>query len=148
MISEFIHQKAQATHAAVYIRTRARMVAGDLQKIKRKTMGQDAVLRARFLERDLMVRFRKLLKIIQVVSHGIVIVLGQPVLEEMQDDRDWPWSSFAFYSKRQPGLVPMDPVRWNANAQRPQSPASNEAGDRAPSKPSRDKGSATRPRTN
>jgi putative transposase len=25
--------------------------------------------------------------------------------------RDWPWSSFSFYSKRQPGLVPIDPVQ-------------------------------------
>jgi REP element-mobilizing transposase RayT len=25
--------------------------------------------------------------------------------------RDWPWSSFLFYSKRQPGLVPIDPVQ-------------------------------------
>jgi putative transposase len=24
--------------------------------------------------------------------------------------RDWPWSSFSFYSRRQPGLVPIDPV--------------------------------------
>src|SRR5580693_6101661 len=25
--------------------------------------------------------------------------------------KDWPWSSFSFYSKRQPGLVPIDPVQ-------------------------------------
>ena len=25
--------------------------------------------------------------------------------------KDWPWSSFSFYSKRQPGLAPIDPVQ-------------------------------------
>ena len=25
--------------------------------------------------------------------------------------QDWPWSSFAFYCKRQSGLVPIDPVQ-------------------------------------
>jgi len=25
--------------------------------------------------------------------------------------KDWPWSSFSFYAKRQPGLVPIDPVQ-------------------------------------
>lgn len=25
--------------------------------------------------------------------------------------KDWPWSSFSFYSRRQPGLVPIDPVQ-------------------------------------
>jgi putative transposase len=25
--------------------------------------------------------------------------------------RDWPWSSFSFYSTQKPGLVPIDPVR-------------------------------------
>ena len=25
--------------------------------------------------------------------------------------KDWDWSSFSFYSKRQPGLVPIDPVQ-------------------------------------
>lgn len=25
--------------------------------------------------------------------------------------KDWPWSSFSFYSKRGPGPVPIDPVQ-------------------------------------
>ena len=25
--------------------------------------------------------------------------------------RDWPWSSFSFYSKKEPGLIRIDPVR-------------------------------------
>ena len=25
--------------------------------------------------------------------------------------KDWPWSSFSFYAKREPGLVPIDPVQ-------------------------------------
>jgi putative transposase len=25
--------------------------------------------------------------------------------------KEWPWSSFSFYSRRQPGLVPIDPVQ-------------------------------------
>jgi REP-associated tyrosine transposase len=34
------------------------------------------------------------------VKHGLVV-----------HPKDWPWSSFTFSSKRQPGLVHMDPVR-------------------------------------
>jgi len=54
-------------------------------------------------------------------------------------------SSFAFCCKRQPGWVPIDPVRWRVNAQRAQSPAPDESRGQAPSKPFRDMGSATRP---
>jgi len=25
--------------------------------------------------------------------------------------RDWPWSSFSFYSKKEPGLIRIDPLR-------------------------------------
>jgi putative transposase len=28
----------------------------------------------------------------------------------VEHPKDWPWSSFAFYAERQPGLVPIDPV--------------------------------------
>src|SRR5487761_173058 len=62
------------------------MVASDLREIERKVVSQKAMLRARFFQRNVVVRFRKFLKIIQVVNHRIVIVLGQSGLEEMQDD--------------------------------------------------------------
>jgi putative transposase len=29
----------------------------------------------------------------------------------VEHPRDWPWSSFSFYSNRKPGLVPIDPIR-------------------------------------
>ena len=62
------------------------MVAGDLREIERQVVGQQAMLRASFFQRDVVMCFRKFLKIVQVVNHRVVIVLGQSGLEEMQDD--------------------------------------------------------------
>ena len=49
-------------------------------------MSEQAVLRARLFQGDLVVRFREFLEIIQVMHDRIVIVLGQSGFEEIQDD--------------------------------------------------------------
>ena len=39
-----------------------------------------------FFQRDVVMCFRKLLEVVQVVHHRVVKVLGEPPLEEMQKD--------------------------------------------------------------
>ena len=58
-------------------RARRRVVAGNLREVERQVVGQQAVLRARFFQRDVVMCFGEFLKIVQVVHRRVMIVLGQ-----------------------------------------------------------------------
>ena len=53
------------------------MVAGDLREVERQVVGQQSVLRSRFFQRDVVMRFGEFLKIVQVVHRRVMVVLGQ-----------------------------------------------------------------------